>query len=246
MIENHKKYNFDNILEFIKPQIVNLQKFLDANIRDKIEIYCGNCGKICSHKKRDVMSKFVQRFNLNKKYKRCCSQQCYNKMRGHTPKENKNCLNCQSTFISSGIRKFCSQKCSALYTKNKCGTKRSYNEKYFYELILKSFPDAVHNEFIFNGYDADIIIPSIKLAVHWNGLWHYKTIINEEKFHKIQKRDAERYHEIEKCGYQNYVIKDDCIGKNFKFVEKEFDIFLKKWSSWEGIEPSNNLTTHQS
>lgn len=75
---------------------------------------------------------------------------------------------------------------------------------------------------MFNGYDADVIIPDLKLAIHWNGIWHYKPLINEEHFKKICNRDVERYNQIEKCGYKNYIIKDIKSKKDYNFVYSEF------------------------
>lgn len=59
---------------------------------------------------------------------------------------------------------------------NQGENRRSKNEKYFCELCEKRFKDVKHNEPIFNGWDADIIIEDIKVAVLWNGKWHYQKI----------------------------------------------------------------------
>ena len=52
--------------------------------------------------------------------------------------------------------------------------RRSKNEIYFSELCKDFFYDVKTNEPIFNGWDADIIIGDLKIAVLWNGIWHYK------------------------------------------------------------------------
>ena len=105
-------------------------------------------------------------------------------------------------------------------------SRRSKNEKYFYELCLKYFTNVSHNENIFNGWDADIIIHDIKFAILWNGPWHYKKIKSNSSLSQIQNRDMIKVKEIEHFGYTPYIIKDT--GKyNPKFVEDEFEKFKK-------------------
>lgn len=81
---------------------------------------------------------------------------------------------------------------------------------------------------MFNGWDADIIIEDLKIAVMWNGPWHYKQIGKPSKYRSLeqtQNRDKIKLKEIKNCGYFPYVIKD--MGKyNKSFVEEEFKIFL--------------------
>lgn len=47
--------------------------------------------------------------------------------------------------------------------------RRSKNEIEFCKLCEEYFDNVKHNESIFNGWDADIIIEDIKFAVLWNG-----------------------------------------------------------------------------
>lgn len=150
------------------------------------------------------------------------------------------CKVCQKIFFhKTYARKTCSDECYKIDNKinrelgfqiyrnsphKKSG--RSYNEIYFFKLVKEIFPNATNNKFIFNGYDADVIIPDLKLAIHWNGIWHYKPVINESHFKQICKRDLERYQEIEKCGYTNYIIQDLKSVKDYDFVQLEFTKLL--------------------
>lgn len=142
---------------------------------------------------------------------------------------------------------FCSKECSNYYKKHRkeflseyallqlsnagrksaCvqgETRRSKNEHYFYELCSMVFKNVAHNECIFNGWDADIIIHDIKFAVLWNGVWHYKQIKKNTSLRQIQNRDKIKIEEILKYGYTPYIIKD--MGKyNPNFVEQEFKKF---------------------
>lgn len=105
--------------------------------------------------------------------------------------------------------------------------RRSKNEIYFYELCKNYFKNVRHNEPIFNGWDADIIIDDIKYAVLWNGKWHYSKITKNHSVKQVQNRDNIKINEIIKSGYTPYIIKD--MGKyNKQFVLEQFDIFIDK------------------
>ena len=108
--------------------------------------------------------------------------------------------------------------------------RRSKNEKLFCEMCESYFEQVKHNESIFNGWDADVIIEDIKIAVLWNGKWHYESI-GGHSVEQVQNRDKIKQHEIEKCGYRIYVIKD--MGKfDPTFVKNEFERFIRCISSY--------------
>lgn len=105
--------------------------------------------------------------------------------------------------------------------------KRSKNEIYFYELCTNYFNNVKHNESIFNGWDADIIIEDNETAILWNGKWHYEKITEAHSLKQVQNRDKIKLKEIRKCGWKAYIIKD--LGKyNKKFVEKKFNEFIHR------------------
>ena len=104
--------------------------------------------------------------------------------------------------------------------------RRSKNEIEFCKLCEEYFDNVKHNESIFNGWDADIIIEDIKFAVLWNGPWHYKQIAKSHSVKQTQNRDKIKVKEIKECGWTPYIIKD--MGKaNKDFVKEKFDEFLK-------------------
>lgn len=106
-------------------------------------------------------------------------------------------------------------------------TRRSKNEKYFCELCERHFQNVKHNEPVFNGWDADIIIEDIKVAVLWNGKWHYEKITESHSLSQVQNRDKIKIREIISCGYKPYIIKD--MGRyNPRFVEEEFKKFIAR------------------
>lgn len=105
-------------------------------------------------------------------------------------------------------------------------TRRSKNEIYFCELCENYFKEVKHNEPMFNGWDADVIIEDIKYAILWNGPWHYQEISKKQSLKQVQTRDKIKLDQIQLCGYIPYVIKD--MGKeNKQFVEEQFNLFLE-------------------
>ena len=102
--------------------------------------------------------------------------------------------------------------------------RRSKNEIAFYELCQNKFSNVIHNETMFNGWDADIILLDLKIAVLWNGKWHYEKITKKHSVSQVQNRDKIKINEIKKCGYYPYIIKD--LGKfSMKKVNEEFEKF---------------------
>lgn len=156
--------------------------------------------------------------------------------------------NLNKTFFPQSTKLVCSEKCKQFYKTNKkqflkpdtieklskAGlksvniqkeTRRSKNEMYFCELCEKYFSNVLHNEPIFNGWDADIIIKDINFAVLWNGKWHYEKICKTHSVKQVQNRDKIKIDNIQQCGFNPYIIKD--LGKYSKeFVENQFNQFI--------------------
>ena len=70
-----------------------------------------------------------------------------------------------------------------------------------------------------------MIIHSDKIAILWNGAWHYKQISKTQSLKQVQARDIVKTAIIKKKEYAPYVIID--MGKYDKpFVKQEFAVFL--------------------
>lgn len=133
-----------------------------------------------------------------KRKRTTCSSECLNKLRS-----------------DMGIKSSFSQQ------------RRSKNEIFFCKLCQEYFgaDKVLHNEPIFNGWDADVILPEIKVAILWNGPWHYKQISHHQSLLQVQNRDKIKLKEISDCNYIPYIIKD--LGKNNEnFVLNQFNIFI--------------------
>ena len=207
---------------------------------------CENCNqehdgqyasrRFCSSKCARGFSTKNKRQDINKKVSEKLSK----------PKIEKTCLCCEKVFLvlSYRNRTFCSHSCASKYHVNtnnnffsiehqrNAGIKsaqsqqrRSKNEIYFSELCKEKFKNIKCNEPIFNGWDADIIVEDYKIAILWNGTWHYEKITKKHSLLQVQNRDKIKLTEIEKCGYISYIIQD--MGRyDENFVENEFNKLL--------------------
>lgn len=187
----------------------------------------------------------------NRDSRKCCSEVCARKysssfsshkgnykslnlwrINNPTPPKSFNidCVNCGVAFRSNRRRKCCSDKCTkeriSIGGRNsiqKQGEIRcSKNEIHFANLCQFNFNEVLKNAQMFNGWDADVILPEYKIAILWNGKWHYKKITKKHSVEQVQNRDRIKIDEIKKKGYIPYIVKD--MGKeNPKFVIEEFE-----------------------
>lgn len=110
--------------------------------------------------------------------------------------------------------------------------RRSKGEILFYDLCVKYFSDTevLSNQQLFkdnndNYWDADIIIPKYKLAICYNGIWHYEQVRTKHSLKQVQSRDRIKSKIIFNNGYIEYIIKD--LGKfDQMFVYEQFHIFI--------------------
>lgn len=79
---------------------------------------------------------------------------------------------------------------------------------------------------MFNGWDADVILLDYKIAILWNGRWHYEQLSKKHSVKAVQNRDRIKLKEIAAAGYEPYVICD--MGKfNEAKVIDEFNKLVK-------------------
>ncbi len=159
------------------------------------------------------------------------------------------CKQCNASFIEKKDGQIlCSQECRHNYNRAKKGTgfferigrmggliggkvsasrqtRRSINEIYFYNLCCWMFDEVLNNVPMFDGWDCDVILPNEKIAIAWNGIYHYKKVSKKHNLEQVQSRDRIKEKIITNHGYQYYVIKD-MGSKSKKFVEAEFEKFM--------------------
>lgn len=152
---------------------------------------------------------------LKKKMQKSCSKTCGQSWKYHinNDEKEKNLLNAQNAGKKS--------------SKSQRENRRSKNEKLFASMCQDRFQNVLTNESIFNGWDADIILLDEKIAILWNGKWHYEKILKETSLSQIQNRDKIKIREIQNLNFEPYIIKD--MGKyNPDFVKEQFEIFLNQ------------------
>lgn len=171
------------------------------------QLICYQCNSTFTRLLRDKI------YNTN-----FCSKQCFHKFL-HENKTEVVCNYCGNNFYkpksamkrSKSGNSFCSSSCSAKFNnKNKkTGTRRSKIEAKFANKIQSLFPKLT---FVFNskveGYELDIYLPELKLAIEWNGKVHYYPIYGQDKLDNIKYRDYQKQLICQKLGIDLIIICD--------------------------------------
>ena len=161
--------------------------------------YTKNCSRSCANarewndEKKEKVSKKIKEFNkLNPREITYKIEIVNTKKSKKLYRERRKCLNCEIFFdcTPSSKQKYCGLKCAgSIGGRNSKQGKRSKNEILFYELCLELYKNVTSNEVIFNGWDADVILKNEKIAVLWNGIWHYKKITKKHSVEQVKNRD---------------------------------------------------------
>ena len=212
-------------------------------LKKSFKVICNSCGNVFYVIEREKLHPVKDKYYCTRSCsnRRKHSKKTKNKISKSLTKEKtkKRCKNCGDEFYLKKQKQiFCSRSCATSFRNNnglasKAGKasaskiiKRSKNEIYFANLCKSEFNDVDCNKPIFNGWDADVIIHDIGVAILWNGKWHYEKITEAHSLKQVQNRDKIKQKEIINYGYLPYTIKD--LGKHSKkFVEKEFKNFIK-------------------
>lgn len=140
------------------------------------------------------------------------------------------CIICDSV-IQNKHRKTCSPECrTKLNIKN--GTKygrisaakrvrRSKDEIALCLLCESHYNKVTNNDTsIANGWDADILIHDHKVAIMWNGPWHYKEMgFSNHSLKQVQNRDAIKINEFIKAGWSVEIFEDKYYTPNSAFEQ---------------------------
>ncbi|MCK5613852.1 hypothetical protein KAR91_68945 [Candidatus Pacearchaeota archaeon] len=160
-----------------------------------------------------------------------CSQRCkHNNSNKHM---NFECSYCGEHVVkpfadvkkSKTGRFFCNQSHAAFYNnKIRKKSRRSKIEIKFYNSLVKEFPNLdilANDKIMLDGYEVDVAIPSLKLAIEWNGIVHFKPIYGQTKLSKIQTRDTEKL-KIASNKDINLIVISDLVS-NDEILEKSFN-----------------------
>ena len=108
--------------------------------------------------------------------------------------------------------------------------RRSTHEIEFCTLCENHFgkDKVLHNIRMFDDWDADVIIPEYRLAILWDGPWHFRKVTESHKLAQVQQRDRNRIQAIIACNYIPYIIQDNTDRVyNRNFVQDEFNQLLQ-------------------
>ena len=118
--------------------------------------------------------------------------------------------------------------------------RRSKIEALFFDKIKDIFKDAEANKVIKDGWDTDIFIPSLNLAIFWNGACHYYPIYGEKSLNATQNRDKIKKELFENIGIKVYLIKDidlEYPKEIKKYKEKRVEFQLQKFLEFLNNKP---------
>ena len=91
-------------------------------------------------------------------------------------------------------RHFCCQSHAATFNNRlRQKTRRSKIEAEFFDRLVATFPEIEmipNDKTMLPGIEVDVAIPSLRLAIEWNGVVHFQPIYDQEKLDVIQRRDA--------------------------------------------------------
>lgn len=162
---------------------------------------CSQLGRILSEETKEKIKQAVKLYHLRNPY----------------PVKFSNCIVCNKEFIVKRNRRTCSRDCYKISCSNSGKTggrvsaskmiRRSQAEIELYNLLSSNYK-CLSNQPMFNGWDADVIIPDLKLAILWNGPWHYTKIKQKHSLCQVQNRDRIKLKEIASCGYNYIIVKD--------------------------------------
>lgn len=206
--EYHPKYCSQclNILPYRKRNYKFCSRSCSSSYNNKF--------KLKSQETRNKISKSVKLLGLIPKNKLYEYDSC------KTIIDNRICINCYSFFKSSTNRKTCSNRC-LYYVNKKNGVnagrlsaakqcKRSKDEIKLFDLCNNYFNDTKHNYVIQNGWDADIVLPELRVAILWNGIWHRKQMPHtNHSLSQVQNRDKIKLDLFKQNGWTTYVFEDN-------------------------------------
>ena len=180
----------------MKPLFTN-EQLKKAKYFEKLPCECYSCNEIFHVNKHSIM--YAVRGTRN--YAKFCSRKCSTLFR--VKGEKVNCKNCNKEFlkklceIKKSTNHFCSKSCSVTYnnTHKTYGNRRSKLEKYLEEQLTILYPDLHidYNKKEAINSELDIYIPSLKLAIELNGIFHYEPIFGQDKLSKIQNNDERKF-----------------------------------------------------
>lgn len=226
-------------------------KLIKKIILESIRYPEKHIGRFCSHKCAVIIhKKQLQLFCLQcqkeftripSKLKRSngksfCSRQCGNTYLGNLrakPKPIKltkvikqpiKCFNCENLTMNT---KFCSGTCRNKVNNLNLKGSKSKAERLLVEQLKLNFPQWTileNNRKILNGLELDVFIPEIRLAIEWNGIFHYEPIHGNHCLERVIKKDTFKIELCKSLGIELIVICDRT--SHVKFIRETINTLI--------------------
>lgn len=132
----------------------------------------------------------------------------------------KHCLKCNcSQSYEQRKRKYCDvcikviriEVARALGKKmSQLRIKRSRQEIELCDLCVEKYANVENNKVIKDGWDADIVLLDYKIAILWNGPWHYKQLsLKNHSLKQVQNRDTIKLKLFKTLGWKVFMFQDN-------------------------------------
>jgi hypothetical protein len=268
--QNINQFGFSSREELLKeypefPGICSeLQKVRSTNLqRQNVIIHSKNQkesrdAKILEYNKNRNLCKYCgQSIPYELRSNLFCDKLCYSKakikLKSKSPPRKQKlyyyvCKFCGSNASSKKRENFwCNEKVCVRLRRSEIGKicsakqpRRSKDEIKLYDLLTPFF-DLSHNIPIANGWDADIILKDHKIAILWNGPWHYKEMgFSNHSLKQVVNRDCIKIEEFEKLGWSILIYQDNEWTPETAFI----DIILRVGELHPGdVDYESNLDT---
>lgn len=172
--------------------LINEVDFENAKTRDLVPIECDWCKKGFLRLKKIILE------DQKHRTKSFCSRKCMGESQITQIKGK--CAQCFAEiiilpcYLKKSTRHFCNSSCSAKYNNThskKRGNRRSKLEYWIQSKLNIIYPELAidYNKNDTINSELDIYIPSLRLAIELNGIFHYEPIFGQDKLDKIQNND---------------------------------------------------------
>lgn len=161
------------------------RKFCSGSCRAKYHNEkCGKRSKITKQKISESVRSYISEHRIE-----------------YTPITFRQCHNCKRQFVHSTKKKettskhcsyICLQQTRSRNGRNNpnLGVKRSKDEVKLFNLISEEFMNVEPNYNVIDGWDCDIALLDYKIAILWNGPWHYREMeFGNHSLVQVQNRD---------------------------------------------------------
>ena len=211
----------------------------------------------CTYCKNEIEKEV---YELKRSREPFCSLRCQAAHRSVMGTTRSKCAHCGGPVVrvNKELRKsksglvFCNHTCAAsFHNQLRRKSRRSKIEIEFFDRLRAAFPDVKmipNDKLLLDGFEVDIAIPGLSLAIEWNGIVHIQPIYGQERFAKILERDHEKNCRAVEAGVLLVTIMDptstkDVVDEALISVSNIIRDLLENMAGPTGIEPATSWLT---